>query len=113
MDNSNFSLTENKLFAPSVRLSIMILLLSHKKINFSELSKLLGLTPGNLDHHLKQLEKADYIKVYKKLSPLRKPLTMIRITKGGKVSFEKYLKNFRDSLNKISISTENNILKPE
>ena len=106
MNNSNLILPENKLFAPSIRLTIMVLLLTHKKINFTELQKLLNLTPGNLDHHLKKLEKAGYVKVYKKLSHLRRPLTLIEITSTGKLSFESYLKNYRDILNKIKLSSD-------
>jgi DNA-binding MarR family transcriptional regulator len=106
MNKTNFILPEDKLFAPSTRLTIMILLFNHKKINFTELQKLLSLTPGNLDHHVKKLEKAGYVKVYKKLSPLRRPLTLIEITSSGKLSFENYLKNFRDILNEIKLSAE-------
>ena len=111
MDKNKLILPEDKLFTPSIRLTIMILLLTHQKINFTELQKLLGLTPGNLDHHLKKLEKANYIKTYKKLSPWRKPLTQIEITPAGKQSFEKYLKNFRDILNKIGLPSESDVLK--
>ena len=89
MDKNKLILPEDKLFTPSIRLTIMILLLTHQKINFTELQKLLGLTPGNLDHHVKKLEMASYIKTYKKLSPWRKPLTQIEITPSGKQSFEK------------------------
>ncbi|MHA1945337.1 MAG: transcriptional regulator [Candidatus Hodarchaeales archaeon] len=110
MNNTNLILPEDKLFSPSIRLTIMILLLNHKKINFTELQKLLNLTPGNLDHHVKKLEKAGYIKVYKKLSPLRSPLTLIEVTSTGKLSFESYLKNFRDILNKIKLSSESDNL---
>jgi DNA-binding MarR family transcriptional regulator len=106
MNNTKPILPEDKLFTPSIRLTIMILLLTHKKINFTKLQKLLNLTPGNLDHHLKKLEKAGYVKVYKKLSHLRSPLTLIEVTSTGKLSFESYLKNFRDTLNKIRLSSD-------
>ena len=110
MDKTDLILPENKLFTPSIRLTIMILLLTHKKINFTELQKLLSLTPGNLDHHLKKLEKASFIRTYKKLSPWRRPLTQIEITPTGKQSFENYLKNFMDILNKIGLPSESDIL---
>ncbi len=110
MDKTDLILPEDKLFTPSIRLTIMILLLSHKKINFTELQKLLKLTPGNLDHHLKKLEKAGYVKTYKKLSPWRSPLTLIELTSSGKRSFKSYLRNFRDILNKISLSSESDSL---
>jgi len=111
MDKTKLILPEDKLFTPSIRLTIMILLLTHKKINFTELQKLLTLTPGNLDHHVKKLEKAGFVETYKKLSPWRKPLTLIEITTTGKLAFESYLKNFRDILNKITLHSENDLIK--
>ncbi len=101
MDKTNLTLPSNELFTTSVRLTIMILLLSHKKINFTELQKLLHLTPGNLDHHLKKLETAKYVKTYKKLSSLRRPLTFVEITPHGKSVFEEYITELRDVLNKL------------
>ena len=59
-------LSTDKPFSTSNRLTIMILLFIHKKINFTELQKLLNLTPGNLDYHLRKLERAHLIKGYKK-----------------------------------------------
>jgi DNA-binding transcriptional ArsR family regulator len=49
-------------------LTIMLLLYLHKKVGFTELQKLLQLTPGNLDHHLRKLTQAGYIKTTKTLS---------------------------------------------
>ena len=106
MDKSNLALPSDELFTTSVRLTIMILLFSHKKINFTELQKLLHLTPGNLDHHLKRLETAEYVKTYKKLSSLRRPLTMVEITPQGKAAFEDYITNLREVLNKLDLSSE-------
>lgn len=84
----------------------MILLLNHNKVNFTELQKLLQLTPGNLDHHLKKLEAANYVKTYKKLSSLRRPLTMVEITAHGKKAFEEYIKNLREILNRMVLPSE-------
>ncbi|MFX0141554.1 MAG: winged helix-turn-helix domain-containing protein, partial [Candidatus Hodarchaeota archaeon] len=67
MNKTNIILPTDGLFTTSVRLTIMILLFNHKKINFTELQKLLNLTSGNLNHHLKKLENANYVKTYKKL----------------------------------------------
>lgn len=106
MDKTTQTLPSNELFITSVRLTIMILLFNHKKINFTELQKLLKLTPGNLDHHLKRLEGANYVKTYKKLSSLRRPLTLVEITPYGKKSFEEYITNLRDVLNNIVLSSE-------
>lgn len=101
MDKSNLILPTDEIFTTSVRLTIMILLYSYKKINFTELQKLLHLTSGNLNHHLSKLEGEKYVKTYKKLSSLRKPLTMVEITPLGKNAFEEYVKNLRDVLNSL------------
>lgn len=106
MNKTDLILPSDKIFITSVRLTIMLLLLNHKKINFTELQKLLHLTPGNLDHHLRKLEDAHYVKTYKKLSSLRKPLTMIEITDKGKSDFIRYIKKFKDVLDNIVVSSE-------
>ncbi|MHA2248119.1 MAG: transcriptional regulator [Candidatus Hodarchaeales archaeon] len=106
MDKVNLTFPSDELFTTSVRLTIMILLFNHKKINFTELQKLLRLTPGNLDHHLKKLETAKYVRTYKKLSSLRRPLTIVEITPQGKTAFEDYIASLREVLNKIALSSE-------
>ena len=105
MNETDFILPQDKLFSPSIRLTIMILLFTHKKINFTDLQKLLGLTPGNLDHHLKKLERAGYLRSYKRLSSWRKPLTIVELTPSGKLTFSSYLQNFRNILNKVNLSS--------
>lgn len=106
MDKSKLILPNDELFTTSVRLTIMILLSNNKKINFTELQKLLNLTSGNLDHHLRKLETANYLKTYKKLSHLRRPLTNVEITPHGKQAFEAYIKNLRDVLDALHSNDE-------
>jgi DNA-binding MarR family transcriptional regulator len=108
MNKTNLILPSDKLFTTSVRLTVMILLLNHKKINFTDLQKLLQLTPGNLDHHLRKLEEAQHVKTYKKLSSLRKPLTIVEITDNGRKDFIEYIKKFKDVLDNIVLSSEAN-----
>ncbi len=100
MDETELILPKNEIFTTSVRLTIMILLHTHKKVNFSELQKLLQLTPGNLDHHIKKLENVKYIRTYKQFFKTR-PLTVIEITKYGKESFREYIKKIQNIINKI------------
>ena len=78
----------------------MILLYTHKKINFTDLQNLLGLTPGNLGHHLKKLESADYVTIYKAITPFR-PITMVKITSLGLDNFKVYIENLKDLLNDL------------
>ena len=93
----------DKVFTTSARLTIMILVYTHKKIKFSDLQDLLHLTPGNLDHHIKKLEEVNYVTTYKKFYPGR-PLTVVEITEYGKEAFKEYIKNLRDLLNKIPLT---------
>ncbi|MFX1283024.1 MAG: transcriptional regulator [Promethearchaeota archaeon] len=91
---------EFEIFIPTVRLTIMILLYNHQKVTFTELQRLLNLTPGNLDHHLKKLENSNSIRMYKKIFPQR-PLTVIEITETGKKSFHEYITILKGILNQI------------
>ncbi|MFW9994309.1 MAG: transcriptional regulator [Candidatus Odinarchaeota archaeon] len=102
MDKVNSISSSDNIFTTSYRLTIMILLHNHKRINFTEVQKLLHLTPGNLDHHVKKLENAGYLRMYKRLS-LKRPLTMLEITDLGKNAFRDYIKNLRDILNNIQL----------
>ncbi|MFX1535653.1 MAG: transcriptional regulator [Promethearchaeota archaeon] len=104
MENTDLIPPNDEIFTTSVRLTIMILLYTHKKVNFTDLQKLLHITPGNLDHHIRKLEHIKYVKTYKKLFP-RRPLTVVEITNFGKNAFREYVKNFRDILNKIQLDS--------
>ena len=90
------------IFTTSVRLTIMILLCNHKKAVFMDLQKLLQITPGNLDHHIRKLEEAKYVKTYKQIFP-RRPLTIVEITELGKNSIREYIKSFQNVMNKIEL----------
>ncbi|MFX0211200.1 MAG: transcriptional regulator [Candidatus Hodarchaeota archaeon] len=92
--------TANHLLTSPVRFPIMLILYTHTKVTFSELQTLLQLTAGNLDHHLKKLEEANYVVRRKELFPKRTQ-TMIRITKKGNDSFREYSHRLRAVLNKI------------
>jgi DNA-binding MarR family transcriptional regulator len=55
----------NKSFDSRVRLGIMSALMVNDEINFNELKELIQVTDGNLASHLKALEEAAFIKVFK------------------------------------------------
>lgn len=90
-------------FTASVRFTIMLILYTHERIEFSKLQKLLKLTSGNLDHHLKKLQDANLIKSRKEIFPER-PLTAIRITELGKRKFKEYISNLKNILDEIAIN---------
>lgn len=88
------------IFSAQQRFTIMLLLYLHKSAGFTELQKLLGLTPGNLDHHLRKLEEVGYIKTRHILD--WRPLKVIEITKTGAMSFREYAVSLRQLLEQVT-----------
>ena len=87
-------------FSAQQRFTIMLLLYLHKRAGFTELQKLLGLTPGNLDHHVRRLEKAGYVKTRHVLD--WRPLKVIEITRRGATEFREYALNLRQLLEQVT-----------
>ena len=85
-----------------VRFTIMLLLNTHQKIPNTELRKLLEISAGKLDHHVRILEKEEYIIKGTHFFPSR-PGTLITITEKGKKAFIQYSKQLRDVLNNLEI----------
>jgi len=90
---------QSKVFHTQPRFSIMYLLFLKRRVGFTELKDLLGLTPGNLDHHLRKLEAAGLVRNRKMLS--WRPLNMIGITEEGAASFREYAIHLRELLKRI------------
>ncbi|MFX0062503.1 MAG: transcriptional regulator [Candidatus Hermodarchaeota archaeon] len=99
-DRNELILPISSIFSSSIRLTIMLVLYSHQKTRFIELQKLLKVTPGKLDHHLKKLEDENYIE-RRKMFILTRPVTVIKITKHGETSLKEYVSRLRDVLNRI------------
>ncbi|NHI84108.1 MAG: ArsR family transcriptional regulator [Candidatus Thorarchaeota archaeon] len=97
-DPLNLSKKE-KVFQSQPRFSIVYLLFLKRRIGFIQLKDLLGLTPGNLDHHLKKLEDSGLIKTRRVLS--WKPLVMVEITSEGVRIFREYVVKLRALLKDI------------
>lgn len=104
-------LNNNKIYSESfdkeiigapVRFTIMLLLNTHKSIPNAILRKLLEISSGKLDHHIRILEKEGYIKKETKIFSNR-PGSLIIITKKGKKDFKNYSLQLRDVLNKIEL----------
>ncbi|OLS27687.1 MAG: hypothetical protein HeimC3_02640 [Candidatus Heimdallarchaeota archaeon LC_3] len=91
---------ENKIFTSGIRFSIMIILLQHSEISLNNLQKLLKITPGNLDHHLKQLEQHKLIKKNSKIFKTRF-LVHITITEEGKRDFKEYINKIKNIIQEI------------
>ncbi len=65
-------------------------LVVNAEINYNELKELLQVTDGNLASHLKGLEEAGFIKVYKGFIG-RKTNTSYKVTKVGEKAFKQHL----------------------
>lgn len=95
----HITLRKSDALARQPRFSIMFFLYIHRSVGFTELYKLLELTPGNLDHHLKKLKKMGYISIRKAIS--WRPLTIVEITKEGAVAFRIYVLTLKKLLKTI------------
>jgi DNA-binding MarR family transcriptional regulator/uncharacterized membrane protein len=88
--------SKSKLSNP-VRLGIMILLKRKPRMIFSEIQKVLQLTPGNLNSHLNHLERCGYISVKKGLLS-KGPRTIVEITTAGEEELKTYLSRLKVGL---------------
>ncbi len=80
----------DKIIHERTRLWIVSALAAQKKMSFVSLKKLLDLSDGNLNAHLRVLEDNEYIEVEKTFVK-RKPRTTYRLTPKGKKEFRRYL----------------------
>ena len=71
------------------RLAIMLYLALKEKARFKEITEGLGISAGNLAHHLKILEEKNYIKIDKVWKDLR--ARIISITPEGRTSLNQLL----------------------
>ncbi|AFL95207.1 transcription regulator, ArsR family 6 [Thermococcus cleftensis] len=93
-------LSRNHVLGNPIRLGIMLYLLPRGRVLFRELLDVLDVTPGNLDSHLKALEKAGYVELYKVFAD--RPRTAVRITEKGAEETGEYLRALREVLSLIS-----------
>ncbi len=89
------SLTEvDRLIHEPSRSIILAILNVTRKADFLYLQRETGLTKGNLTIHLAKLEQAGYIRIEKTYRK-KTPLTLCKITKKGRASFENYRKQLK------------------
>jgi DNA-binding MarR family transcriptional regulator len=73
------------------RLSVLTSLVTNPKgLAFGDLKQLCALTDGNLNRHLRVLEKGKLVEIIKKHDRNR-PLTVCRITPSGRARYVEYL----------------------
>ncbi|AAL81212.1 transcriptional regulator [Pyrococcus furiosus DSM 3638] len=82
-----------------VRLGIMIYLFPRRRAPFSHIQKALDLTPGNLDSHIKVLEKHGFVRTYKVIAD--RPRTMVEITDYGMEETRKFLSHLKTVIDAI------------
>ena len=90
----------DKIIHEPARLNIMAHLYVIESADFLFMMRQTGLTFGNLSAHMSKLENAGYIEVIKEFVG-KKPHTMLRLTKKGRMAFEEYrmkMKQFFDDL---------------
>lgn len=83
------------------RLAIMIILVTRPKIIFTTLQRILELTPGNLDSHIKKLVSAGYVKTKKGFVEYNTPRTIIMITDEGYYSTMLYITKLKKALDEV------------
>lgn len=90
----------DKLIHEPARLNIMAHLYVIESADFLFMMRQTKLTFGNLSAHMSKLEEAGYIEIIKEFVG-KKPHTMLRLTKKGRIAFEEYrikMKQFFDDL---------------
>jgi len=86
-------MAKNSALRNPIRLGIMLYLLPRRKALFIDIQRALELTPGNLDSHLRTLQREGYVKIKKVLSD--RPRTAVFITERGAKETRKYMKLLR------------------
>ncbi len=92
-------LAKNHILGNPTRLAIMLYLLPRDRVLFKDLLGVLELTPGNLDSHLRALQTAGYVEVYKVIAD--RPRTAVRITEKGAEETGKYLRTLKGTLSSL------------
>jgi len=80
----------NQVIHERTRLAIMTYLIPVREATFSELKEELQLTDGNLNLHMKVLEKNGYVSIRKEFVR-RRPRTTYAITPRGRRQFSNYV----------------------
>jgi len=90
---------KNRVLGNPVRLGIMLFLLPRGKVPFGDFIPVLNITPGNLDSHLRTLEREGYVTTKKML--LDRPRTVVKITDFGSVETRMYIRNLHKALDEV------------
>jgi predicted ArsR family transcriptional regulator len=89
-----------------IRTRIVAYLVSRGETTFMELKRVLEISDGNLESHLKKLISADYI-ITRKEGDNRRPQTLYTLTNIGHAAFSAYLTSLQNLLG-VSLQEEEN-----
>ncbi len=84
----------DRLIHEPARLMIVAILNAVESADFLYLRRETDLTKGNLSSHLSKLEQAGYVEIEKTYKG-KVPLTICRLTKTGRKTFEEYRKQLK------------------
>src|ERR1700723_3770724 len=88
------------------RLSVLTSLVTNPKgLTFGDLKQLCALTDGNLNRHLRVLEKGKMVEIVKKHDRNR-PQTVCRITTSGRTRYVEYLSTLEQVVRDAAKGTE-------
>jgi len=91
----------DRLIHEPARLLIVTILSTVASADFLFLQRETGLTKGNLSAHLSKLEEAGYVKIEKTFKG-KLPLTVCKLTAGGKKAVTQYRQQLQDFINKTA-----------
>ena len=80
-----------------VRTQIVAYLIGREEATFSELKRVLRVSDGNLESHLKKLIAAEYIATRKESSNARQQ-TVYSLTQAGQAALRRYMANLQQML---------------
>lgn len=94
-------LTLDRLVHEPARLAILTVLAEAETVEFQFLTRVSGLTKGNLSSHISKLEQAGYLEVNKSFRG-KMPSTSLKITPSGRSALKKYRKDLKRALQQKS-----------
>lgn len=92
-----------EIFSSQIRLTIMLILHSYKKVKISELQKVFQVSSGKLEHHINALESDGLLRKRVDLT-VKRALTTVEITEKGQSLLLEYLDKMKYILNKMNIT---------
>ncbi len=97
--NNLREIAKSSVLGKPVRFGIMLYLLPREKALFIDLQRVLDITPGNLDSHLRKLQQEGYVEIRKILAD--RPRTMVKITDIGAYETTRYLEKLKKAISSL------------